>query len=139
MEKPILAIIGCGVSGLTVFRSFINQLSNKNLNSADVLIFEKDRNIGKGLAYQFDLDTLLINSPLDSMSVSTKDQNEFLKWLSFNKNQDIENLINIGYVPRWIFGEYLNDTFKKILKSTIQLGISVKIIMDEVFDLEKIT
>lgn len=63
MDIKTIAIIGCGATGASFIRSFVVQCCFYKLKHVKIIIFEPASSLGAGLAYQEDLDNLLINRP----------------------------------------------------------------------------
>lgn len=123
MSIKTIAIIGCGAAATTFFRSYIDECINNNIKGINILIFEYSKELGTGLAYQDDMDALLINRPAQSMSANPADKDEFIKWLQKCRLLSSESVLNQQplYVSRKVFGLYLNEIFEKtIIKASLQ-------------------
>ncbi|EKD72818.1 MAG: hypothetical protein ACD_45C00578G0005 [uncultured bacterium] len=143
MKKIKIGIVGCGAAGTSFFSHFITDCIEKNISQlVSIYIFEKSSDIARGLPYNFDYDCNLLNRASDKMSVKHNKQDDFYLWIQDNKER-IKNLYpnydlldTNCYLPRSIFGLYLNDTFLQIMSHAKQNNIVVNVVRDEVIDVK---
>ncbi len=124
-----VAIIGFGASGLASFYNLI-KMGSKNLH---IDIYDGDFSFGRGVAYSTTNFHHLLNVRAENMSIDSEDPLHFFTWLS-------ENGYNYGkkdFVPRVIYGVYLQDVFRKTLKLALQKGFIVKVINEKVEDVNE--
>lgn len=131
-SEATLAMIGCGASGVAFMNAFIKYCEQYSVKGIRILIFEPAAKPGVGLAYQEDLNSLLINRPAESMSVCFDQINNFFVWLKKNNYPTDENLSSPTYISRSIFGDYLHETFINLLKKSQKLGLFVDLIKQKV-------
>lgn len=81
MDSKTIAIIGCGAAAVSFTRSLIQQCNSHQLKHVNLIIFEPASTLGVGLAYQNDLDNLLINRPAQTMSANLSQPDEFFEWM----------------------------------------------------------
>lgn len=107
-----IAIVGFGVGGANILKSIID---HKNYNDKiKIHIFEKNEELGVGLAYAKDTDYKLLNVHEKYMSLNLDNPNHFKDWLRDN-NKDDEKIE--GMVPRIVFASYIKDTFGKYMEN----------------------
>lgn len=141
MDNKTLAIIGCGAAATSFLRSFIRQCNIYNLNHINLLIFEPSPTLGVGVAYQEDLNNLLINRPAQIMSANLDQPEEFFSWLiKTNKSalsEEVTKENKFIYPSRKIFGYYLTELTEKSISEANHYNIGVRIIKDTVIQLGK--
>ena len=107
-----IAIVGFGVGGASILKTIID---HKNYNDKiKIHIFEKNEELGVGLAYAKDTDYKLLNVHERYMSLNLDNPNHFKDWLKDNNKDDkkIE-----GMVPRIVFASYIKDYFGKYMEN----------------------
>jgi len=140
MDSKTIAIIGCGAAAVCFIRSFVHQCNSHQLKHIKLIIFEPVSALGVGLAYQNDLDNLLINRPAQTMSANLDQPDEFFQWMKRTNLFLDEKIIKenqLIYPSRKIFGYYLNELIKKVISEANHFNISVTIIKDSVTQLGK--
>lgn len=75
-----IAIVGAGASAALLMEALSKRILNQGHNFS-ITIFEKRLSLGKGLAYSGQSDNLIINTPINTMSVCEYDNDDFRKWL----------------------------------------------------------
>lgn len=107
-----IAIIGFGLSGASLLRSLLEHAPENSHFEID--IYESHNELAKGQAYSQDTHSSLINTMSRYLSVELDKPKDFLVWLSekFNNKPDPNS-----FVPRSVYGEYLNERFKKFFQS----------------------
>ena len=143
--KEIIAVIGGGSIGI----SFLIQLIEEAVKAAvvnrfEILLFEPQEMVGPGYAYQADFTCNLLNTTADTMSAIYAEKNNFIQWLGANEAvwriyyPDLELRPN-AYLPRSLFGLYLNSVYQQILDKTKKHGIPFRLIKDKVIDIETVS
>ncbi|MBU6141339.1 MAG: FAD/NAD(P)-binding protein [Proteobacteria bacterium] len=109
-EKHV-AIVGFGMSGLI---AFYNLVKNYPASSGKLVvrIFEKSPSLVKGTAYSTKNPNHLLNVLASRMGVVEEDVEHFFKWLC-RKGYSYQKT---DFVPRQIFGIYLEDILQSALK-----------------------
>lgn len=138
-----IAIVGGGSVGTSV----IHQLASKILAAdhhgiREVLVFEPKAKIGAGAAYQLDTDSNILNTRAVGMSADAKDASHFFNWAVRNEARwrnayPHVQLSECAFLPRALFGAYLEDTFIEAKAVLQACGIQVKHIRAEICGLEK--
>lgn len=140
MDTKTIAIIGCGAAAVSFLRSFVQQCNSYQLKHIKLIIFEPASTPGVGLAYQNDLDNLLINRPAQTMSANLEQPDEFFQWLKKTNSFLDEEIIKenqLIYPSRKIFGYYLNELIEKVISEACHSNISIRTIKDSVTQLRK--
>lgn len=101
-----ITIIGGGASGTLLAANLLRAAGDRLL---EINIVEKNATIGRGVAYSTPDDIHLLNVPAAKMTAFPDDPDHFLKWLDDQGYQYGPT----AFVPRKIFGEYLNDVIRK--------------------------
>lgn len=104
-----LAIVGMGISGSAVLKNLydLNALTEED----QVDVYEPRDTIGVGFAYQSDDLVLLMNSYSKRLSLNEANPDEFMEWLGQHHPEYLED----DFVPRPIFGEYVNQKYRPYL------------------------
>lgn len=128
MNKVDVVIIGGG----PVTVSFLYQLEEKlaEHRQLQVVIFEKSANYAKGYAYRGNNEELILNTPAEDMGVLPSQIDDFSHWLK--KNYTSSNLSEQKFLPRYLFGCYLQEKFNEIVARNNKLKI--QIIQEEVIN-----
>ena len=128
-EKHV-AIIGFGLGGLV---TFFNLVKNHQENSGKLVvrIFEKSPLFLKGNAYSTKNPNHLLNVVANRMGVVEEDQGHFFKWLCAKGYNYQEN----DFVPRQIFGIYLEDLLQTALRIAEKKNISYEFRIKEISEI----
>lgn len=107
-RRQHVVIVGGGFSGaITALHLVRGDASGRY----EVTVVNPTPHIGRGLAYRFDDDNLLLNVPAGNMSALADEPNHFVAYC-----QGIDPSINSGsFVSRRLYGEYLQDLWSKAL------------------------
>lgn len=108
MTKKI-AIIGMGVSGLAVLLA-ISQQTKEYLQSIEISCFDDSEHFGRGIPFQEDDDSALINSPLDDISFDYHQMMDFMNWLKVNKYDT-----SVTYTSRALYGRYMKERAHQLI------------------------
>lgn len=100
MKKKI-AIIGMGVSGLALLLA-LSRLPQTELADMEIICFDDKKYFGRGIPFQKDDRSALINSPIDDISFDYRHMDDFVKWLTENRLDT-----NHDYVSRSLYGQYM--------------------------------
>ncbi|MGG8087913.1 FAD/NAD(P)-binding protein [Klebsiella aerogenes] len=116
-----IAIVGAGASAALLMEALSKRILNQGHNFS-ITIFEKRLSLGKGLAYSGQSDNLIINTPINTMSVCEYDNDDFRKWLSVNYE-----LTQDANISRKIYGQYLEDKINQCITLFEKNGCIVNI------------
>ena len=123
-----IAIIGGGISGTLTVLNCIKQ-SKKPIS---IIWFDTHNNFCKGYAYSTIEEGHLLNVRANNMSIFFDEPTHFTQWL----NQHYPHYNPTDFVPRKIFGEYVNDIFENT-KKTNQL-VFITQLAEEVISIDKL-
>lgn len=126
-----VAIIGFGLSGLLAFLNLVKNYENTS-RKLTIRVFEKSRFFTKGIAYSTKNINHLLNVPAYLMGVVDEDREHFFKWLQIN-GYPYEKY---DFVPRQIFGIYLEDILQNALSIADSKGITYEFINKEITNIE---
>lgn len=118
MQDKSIAIVGGAFSGVASTIA----LSHLIIQSPDarITVYEPG-GIGRGIAYQDDSDTKVLNVPASRMSLNPDDPMDFVDWL-------VEHGVAASastFALRKLYGQYLHDKFQGVVKRLGSDRISV--------------
>ncbi|MES2514403.1 MAG: FAD/NAD(P)-binding protein [Bacteroidota bacterium] len=122
-----LAIIGGGISGTLTVLNCIKQ----STTALKIIWFDAHHQFCKGLAYSTSNEHHLLNVRAANMSAFAEEPEHFVNWLK----QHHPHYTPTDFVPRKIFGNYLQDTFE-VLKNINSL-VTIQQIAEEVLAINK--
>ncbi len=108
--KIKIGIIGGGFSGSMLARHLLK--SNQNL---EIYIFNNDAKFVRGIAYQAQIDSLLLNVPAGKMSAYSKQPDHFVDWLN-KKNKETSGEVDQKFFTRNEYGCYLSEIWEETKK-----------------------
>ena len=116
-----VAIVGLGLSGLLTFFNLLQkyQPSSQKLK---ITIFEKSLLSPKGIAYSTTNQNHLLNVPAIRMGIVSENRQDFYEWLCSQGY----NYQKTDFVPRQIFGIYLEDILQRALKIAEEKNVVVE-------------
>jgi uncharacterized NAD(P)/FAD-binding protein YdhS len=129
-----VGIIGGGFSGaLTAVH-----LINKTKYPLKIIVINEDQAIAKGIAYQPYSNKHLLNVITSKMSAFVNEPDHFLEWVMKQKSYKDKDrtLLANSFLPRIIYGEYLNDIWEQALKLAVIKNIDVSIINSSVAEID---
>lgn len=135
-----VAIIGGGATGVSTFYALIQKAEAANLQKPfHITIYEKSGRIGRGLAYETKLPGHILNMPAKTMSAVACEPDHFLKWLQNSGHLQFlahfnSHSVADEFIPRHIFGSYLEDLYQKTKSKAAQLGIKISEASETVID-----
>lgn len=124
MADKQIAIIGSGVSGVSIVKFFVNDPRFGKHVQLDV--YDAPHSMGRGYAYQNDSKELILNMPTDEMSL-TSDLTDFKKWL-ISTGREVEN-----YNSRKVFGEYLKSRFEAFTEAHENINVIKNYVDDLIY------
>ncbi|MDT0558725.1 FAD/NAD(P)-binding protein [Ichthyenterobacterium sp. W332] len=158
-----ITFIGSGIATSYTLIPLLNQLMAKSpQNKVNITVIEKSEEHFTGLAYgnRSGATALLITSLADFLPEG-KERENFISWLSKNKELLIENLLDKGgvltknwvnthkdeiannnweniYIPRRFFGKYISQKLNNIINKTKAFEtIHINFVNDEVFSVNR--
>ncbi len=103
-----IAIVGGGFSGAIVAYHLLGSLPA----GAEIVVYEPDRDLGRGVAYADLPDQFLLNVPALLLGPIVEDQGAFLRWVQANRSAEMETFRQpdgVYFVPRAWFGTFMGD------------------------------
>lgn len=104
MEK--IAIIGMGISGMGVLLAY-DKLDQKH----EIHCFDQKTSFGRGYPFRTDAKDVLLNVRPDYVSFDHEKPTAFVEWLK------ARNYAYDEYVPRHIFGEFLQERAEELIST----------------------
>jgi len=111
--RPTIAIIGAGFSGSLLALHLLRRCPR-----ARIVLIERDRQFGRGLAYATGNDNHLLNVPAGRMSAFHDRPGDFVEWLQRQEAGGRDGMpFDAGsFVPRRLFGAYVRHLLNSELK-----------------------
>lgn len=127
--KTSIAIIGGGYAGTILARKIIEQTVN-----VQITIFNHSTKISKGVAYDCNQKSSLLNVPAGKISALPEDANHFLDWCLTRPTyqKDSRELIAGSFLPRSLYGEYLHETWLDTVEKAKQNKVDLTVIPEKV-------
>lgn len=100
MKRRRVAIIGAGLSGAAVAANLLG----RGRDAPDVVLIERAKRAGRGLAYSTTDKAHLLNVRASNMSMLADKPDHFAKWLGGDATR---------FAPRMKYGDYIEDTLRK--------------------------
>ncbi len=123
-RRPTIAVIGAGFSGSLVAL----HLLAAGPSAPRILLVERARGFGKGVAYSTRHGAHLLNVRAGNMSAFPDQPGHFLDWLRY-RNETVDAS---GFVARATYGQYLQDMLSQAAKGSDAVGRLVLIADDAV-------
>lgn len=101
-----VAIVGGGFSGTALAVQLMRRLPCGH----STLLVDRDETPGRGVAYRTSCKFHLLNVRADDMSVSPNEPDHFLQWLRRNFHSSLDSS---HFVPRFLFGQYLEEVLRQ--------------------------
>lgn len=126
-------VVGGGSLGTSFLRQLSDQIAADQYGHSvqRAILFEPSSNPGAGDAYQLDTPSNLLNTRVASMSPIASDPQHFHRWLLANmalwrpQFPDLEPTPD-SFVPRALFGIYLNHVFDDAVVRLREQGVTVE-------------
>ena len=130
-----ILFVGAGPSTTTVLVNFLQEIRNRRLlvSNLQITIVEAKSRLGPGLAYNSCEPYHLFNSRANQVGILNGDRKHFFKWIMQNKqkwkpffpNYDDRFIRSYSFVPRGIYGIYLEEFFTTSLEGLKENGVTV--------------
>ncbi|WP_068470976.1 FAD/NAD(P)-binding protein [Candidatus Protochlamydia phocaeensis] len=140
-HRPSIAIIGGGFSGLLV----LDNLIRLAYQAFDIFWIEKTENWARGVAYCTQESCHLLNVSAAQMGAYAHQSYDFYKWVIEHEKEwrldptlESVHLSQQAYLPRKLYGLYLNDIFAKARQQAKKKGIIVHCLQGEACNLEEL-
>lgn len=106
MKRRRIAIVGAGFSGAAVAAQM---LKRRGRDACDVVLIERGRRFGPGLAYGGLERTHLLNVRASNMSAFPDAPEDFVQWLKRRERGDVKT----SFASRMRFGAYVEDVLDR--------------------------
>lgn len=132
-KQKRIAIIGAGFSGMMTATHLI-----KNKIKADIYLFDENPNVGRGVAYSPYSNKQLLNVVAGKMSAFPDHPNHFVEWVlkQPSHNSLDRNMIFNAFLPRALYGKYLEKLWEAAKQEATYYGIEIHVIQDRVTELD---
>ncbi|MFC4870746.1 FAD/NAD(P)-binding protein [Negadavirga shengliensis] len=137
-----IAIIGGGACGVSVFIELFLKITSMDLTGkVSITWFEKNKDLGYGLAFGTREEGHLLNTQADLMGIYADEPDHFAEWLKVHGGKKREEVKGQGseenaYTARILYGHYLAEQAKKYLKKSEKVGLRVNAIHAEIIDFD---
>src|SRR5262245_59369123 len=121
MKRKRVAIIGAGLSGVALAA----QLAQRGRTAPDVVLIERGKRFGPGLAYSTRNKSHLLNVRAANMGAKAEAPDDFANWLKA-KGRDAP----ASFAARALYGDYVQDLLRKA-EAGAPFGPSTKRVNDE--------
>ncbi|RCW63224.1 FAD/NAD(P)-binding protein [Pseudorhodoferax soli] len=124
-----VAVVGGGSVATSYLFHFVEAWEARpGAPSAEVVVYEPRESVGRGGAYDVDLDSNLLNVTAGSMSVAGDDRQHFFRWLKQNGITEFrgEPITMDGFLPRPLFGQYLEEAYRDVLQRAERCGVAIE-------------
>jgi uncharacterized NAD(P)/FAD-binding protein YdhS len=128
MTDKTVVVVGGGASAVAFVASVLEGMTERRAGPRlTVYIIEKRPGCGRGLAYSRDFDSNILNTRAGSITLFPNKPGHFYQWLIRNRElweDDFPGLVlnQEAFVPRSLFGIYLEDVMCGLTKKAIEVG-----------------
>ncbi|HEU5473529.1 MAG TPA: FAD/NAD(P)-binding protein [Actinophytocola sp.] len=132
-----IGVVGGGASAVCLLDTLAER---KDMPRGHITVFEPSSHLWRGRPYQADLDVIRVNAPPGDMSVRAGSPNHFQNWLdstgtrSGHYGRYWDPLAGMAFVPRGVYGDYLEQTARSAMTRLIDRGWRVELVRDRVLD-----
>ena len=135
-----ISIIGAGFCGAMLLANIVKKASVP----LNIAVIDKSSVQAKGVAYSTDDPSHLLNVRAIRMGAYDKDPEQFFRWLSANESEwrKLDHSFSKfkidpqGYMPRKIYGAYLESLWKETLEMAGKKNIQVSILNQEAINID---
>ena len=130
-----ISIIGGGFAGTLLARQIIERTKQYT-----IYLFNHTSELAKGVAYDCNQNTALLNVIASKMSAFPDDNDHFLNWCLNHPNykNESKSIVGSAFLPRKIYGEYLNAIWNETLSIAKEKGCELEVISEKVISIEKV-
>lgn len=125
----VVAVVGVGAVGVSMIAQLCAELERTDRRDVHILAFDGACHFGPGVAYQMDLEHVLLNRTAANMSALAEEPGHFAAWLQ-----------RMGYparhadehLQRALFGHYLQDTLRVTAARAERHGVEVTLVSSRI-------
>ena len=125
-----IAVIGCGFSGLSVLAALVRKLEKP----CHITIYDPSSRPGLGKAYSTQDPAHLLNVRAAAMGAYEGEDGDFLAWLKEHHASDSDPS---SFMPRALYGRYLDVVFAKAIRDAQSKSHRVFIVHEKVKDVTR--
>lgn len=121
----VVAVVGVGAVGVSMIAQLCAELERTGRRDVHILAFDGSCHFGPGVAYQMDLEHVLLNRTAANMSALADAPRHFADWLErmgYPAGRADEHL------QRALFGHYLQDTLRVAAARAERHGVEVTLV-----------
>ncbi len=125
----VVAVVGVGAVGVSMIAQLCAELERTELRDVQIFAFDASGHFGPGVAYQMDLEHVLLNRTAANMSALAEDPSHFAAWLermAYPAGHADEHL------QRALFGHYLQDTLRVTAARAERHGVEVTLVSSRI-------
>ena len=144
MENPVIAVVGGGATALSFLNGFLKERQHEKRVPITIYVVEKRRFRGRGLAYDLDLPTNLLNTRAGFITPFAEKPGHFFEWLIANRTAWEDEFPGLDvnaqtFVPRSLFGLYLEYAMSDLAGDLAHIGIQLIHVRAEVTEIQRLT
>ncbi|KAI1159891.1 FAD-NAD(P)-binding-domain-containing protein [Nemania serpens] len=124
-----IAIGGGGACCLAILLCLVEQ-AGRGYPIQSIHVFEKNSDVGPGLAYTKNARNAIINMRADTMGLKASDSLHFSRWVKSHCPQ----YAGQQYPPRHLYGDYLVSVFDMVVSKAAVQGITLDVIHQELVE-----
>lgn len=132
MRGRSLAIIGGGASAVAFIHNILTEIAaRKDHPGLTIYMIERSRYFGRGLAYDVDQHSNLLNTKAGFITPFSDKPGHFYEWLCANRHIWEDEYPNAhlynenSFVPRSLFGLYLEHMTSELVRRALAIGCHV--------------
>jgi uncharacterized NAD(P)/FAD-binding protein YdhS len=142
MNPNVIAIVGGGATAISLIESLENELRAESMRDVTIFVIEKRHQRGRGLAYEVDLHTNLLNTRAGYITPFPTKPGHFYNWITVNKAAWEDEFTNLeidenSFVPRPLFGLYLEHVMNELSGKLAGCGVNLVHLRAEVTDIKR--
>ncbi|WP_375412837.1 FAD/NAD(P)-binding protein [uncultured Bradyrhizobium sp.] len=142
MNPNIIAIVGGGATAISLIESLENELRAEAMRDITIFVIEKRHQRGRGLAYDVDLHTNLLNTRAGYITPFPTKPGHFYNWITANRGAWEDEFTNLeinesSFVPRPLFGLYLEHVMNELSGKLAGRGVNLVHLRAEVTDVRR--
>jgi uncharacterized NAD(P)/FAD-binding protein YdhS len=132
--KKSISIIGGGFAGTLLARQLIERT-----NHLKIYLFNHTSELAKGVAYDCNQNTALLNVIASKMSAFPDDSEHFLNWCLNHPNYKnaSKSVVGSAFLPRKIYGEYLKSIWEETKTLANEKDCELEIVSEKIITIDK--
>lgn len=132
---PKIGVVGGGASAVALLDAMAQV---PDLPPGELIVFEPSAQLWRGRPYQADIDNIKVNAVPSDMSIRAGDCGHLQDWISSRSLLTgphpayCDPLSGGQFVPRAVFGDYLEQSARSAMRSLIDRGWVVRVVRENV-------